>query len=89
MVSMVLDDPAACPLGGEPVCIGDAIVGQVRSAAFGYRVGRPVALGYVEAEHLAADTDTRIELDIAGTRVAGNASPRAAYDPEGRRMRTG
>ena len=87
MVSIVLDDTEAWPLGDEPVYRDTTLIGQVTSAAYGYRVGRSVALAYVSAEHLTPATDTRLELDIAGRRYSGHATTRAAYDPEGHRMR--
>ncbi|CAN0505743.1 unnamed protein product, partial [Discosporangium mesarthrocarpum] len=43
MVSMILDDASAVPLGNEPIYLGSDIIGQTTSAAFGYRVGKPVA----------------------------------------------
>ena len=37
IASIVLDDEEALPLGGEPVRLGERIVGKTTSAAFGYR----------------------------------------------------
>jgi glycine cleavage system aminomethyltransferase T len=39
MVSVVLQDIDAVPLGNEPVYLGGVIVGQTTSAAFGFRIG--------------------------------------------------
>jgi 4-methylaminobutanoate oxidase (formaldehyde-forming) len=87
MVSIVLEDSDAQPLGDEPVYVGNVLAGQVTSAAFGYRIGKPVALAYLASEHLGDAHETRVELDIAGERFAGLASTQAAFDPKGLRMR--
>ena len=40
------------------------------------------------AEHLAKGRTRRVAIDIAGIRAAGSAGFEAAFDPEGRRMRS-
>ena len=87
MMSIVLEDPDAYPLGDEPVYVGDVLAGQATSAAFGHRIGKPVALAYLASEHRGDAHNTRVELDIAGERFAGLASTQAAFDPKGLRMR--
>jgi 4-methylaminobutanoate oxidase (formaldehyde-forming) len=73
MVSIVLDDNGAWPLGDEPVYAGGRLVGQATSAAFGHRVLRHVVLAYVDCEALVDSDGTRVELDIAGERFGGLA----------------
>ena len=86
IVTIVLDSADANPLGNEPVYRGDTIVGKTTSAAFGYRVGRPVALADLSnAEARAAGTE--LDIDIAGDRHAGQVVCGAAFDPQGARMR--
>ncbi|MGI9411844.1 MAG: aminomethyltransferase family protein, partial [Hyphomicrobiaceae bacterium] len=87
IVSIVLDDAAAVPLGNEPVYLDDAIVGKTTSAAFGHRVGRPVAIADI-AEPAARTDGVRVSLDIAGQRFAGAIVAGAAFDPAGARMRS-
>lgn len=85
--SIILEDAAAVPLGNEPVYLGDRIVGKTTSAAFGYRVGRPVAIADVyDAE--ARQSDVVVEIDVAGERFAGKIVTGAAFDAKGDRMRT-
>ena len=84
LVTIVFDDPEAVPLGHEPVYCEREIVGSTTSAAFGYRVGRPVALGHVEAEEIDG---RRVEIDIAGTRHAARMQLASAFDPAGEQMR--
>ncbi len=84
MVSILLDDPNAHPLGDEPVYVKNTLVGQATSAAFGYRIKRPLALAYLDAD---LDDGSVVELDIAGERASGVISLRPAFDPDGLRMR--
>ena len=85
IVSIVLDAEDAAPLGGEPVCLDERIVGRTTSAAFGYRIGKPVALAMVDTGALAVSRDVGIE--IAGRRAQGSVTFGAAFDREGARMR--
>lgn len=79
MVSIVLDDDDAWPLGDEPVYADGRLVGQATSAAFGHRILRHVVLAYVKAEALVDPDATRVELDIAGERFDGLARLRPAW----------
>ncbi|MDJ0778977.1 MAG: FAD-dependent oxidoreductase [Gammaproteobacteria bacterium] len=85
IVSLVFDDTSAVPLGNEPVYAGGTIVGKTTSAAFGYRVGRPVALASIDAAHGAAGP--AVTVDVGGQRYAAAVTMAAAFDPDGRRMR--
>lgn len=87
LVSVLLENPQAVPLGDEPVYDGDRCIGQATSASYGYRVQRPVALAYRAAEAVQDKDCTPVSLDLAGVRMAGNATLQAAYDPDGIRMR--
>ncbi|MEM6549149.1 MAG: FAD-dependent oxidoreductase [Pseudomonadota bacterium] len=86
IVSLVLDDPAAVPLGDEIVRMGDTIAGRTTSAAFGHRIGRPVALADLRMAEARAD-GAEVSLDIAGTRCGARVVPGPAFDPDGARMR--
>ena len=88
IVTIVLDDTEAVPLGSEPVYAGDRIVGKTTSAAFGYRIGKPVALATIDTERLAEARGQRVDIDIAGIRACGAVRLEAVFDPEGTRMRT-
>jgi len=87
LVTIVLDDAQAVPLGQEPVLRGGRIIGKTSSAAFGYRVGRPVALAYVETAGVGELAGLRVEIDIAGSRFEGTVTLAAAFDPEGALLR--
>ena len=64
LMSLVLENTLAVPLGDEPILLAGRVVGRATSAAFGYRIGRPVALGYVDSD--AAELGCRLCLDLGG-----------------------
>ena len=84
IVSLGFDDPLSVPIGHEPIYRGGEIIGQTSSCAFGYRVGRPVALGFVSVP-LAEGAD--VAVDLAGERHAARASKGPLFDPGGTLMR--
>lgn len=83
MVSLTLDDPDAVPLGHEPIYADGQIVGQTTSAAFGYRVGAPVALGHAKG----VSDGLRVEVDIARQMFGATVTRGPLFDPDGQRMR--
>ena len=85
MTTILLDDETAVPLGGEPVYLDGAIIGQTTSAAFGYRIGRPLALAYLQSD--AAVEGQPVQIDIARQLHSGRVTIEAAFDPAGQRMR--
>jgi glycine cleavage system aminomethyltransferase T len=87
VISIILNDKTAVPLGNEPVVLDGKIIGRTTSAAFGYRIDAPIALadihdaaGYVE--------ESTVEINIAGTLFAGLVKLGPAFDPKGARMRS-
>jgi len=91
MLHFTLDDPAAFPLGDEPILRDGKIVGTLTSAGFGHSVGRAVGLGYVKAGNddltTTAIAASEFQLMISGKVHAVKASTRPPYDPSGARMR--
>ena len=85
LVSLEFDDAGAVPLGNEPVCANGVIVGKTTSAAFGYRIGRPVALALVGRDHAIADAG--LTVDIAGHHAACRMVTGPLFDAGGARMR--
>jgi 4-methylaminobutanoate oxidase (formaldehyde-forming) len=88
MVSIILDDPLALPLGNEPVYLDGLIIGKTTSAAFGYRIGKPVAIALIKTPPGQSISDLPVEVDIARNNFSGTISLTSAYDPEGLRMRS-
>ncbi len=86
IVTIILDDENAVPLGNEPVYFEGEIVGKTTSAAFGYRIGKPVAIANINSA--AARTENAVvESDIAGELFRGRVTLIPAYDPKGHVMR--
>ncbi len=92
VVSLVVDAPHTNLWGGELVLRDGAPAGFVTSAAFGHTIGRPVALGLVNAgdapltkEWLEAG---RWEIDLAGERYPASVSLKAPYDPASLRVKS-
>ncbi|MEM7743578.1 MAG: FAD-dependent oxidoreductase [Pseudomonadota bacterium] len=86
IVSLLLDDVDVYPHGHEPVRNEDRIIGKTTSAAFAYRVGRPVAIADL-SDRAARIEGARVTVDVAGTRHAATVSTKAAFDHRGTRMR--
>ncbi len=85
IVTIILDNVDAVPLGSEPVYFEGEIAGKTTSAAFGYRVGKPVAIA--DLSHVVArEEGARVEVDIAGV-LFGGVRSKPAFDPSGKRMR--
>jgi sarcosine dehydrogenase len=91
LVSFVLDDPEAYPLGDEPVWSEGRIVGSTTSAAFGHSLGRAVAMGYVKRSEGVDERylrDALFEIEIGGTRATARGTLRPPYDPDGVKIRS-
>jgi sarcosine dehydrogenase len=90
LVTLVLDDPGALPLGDEPIVCDGRIAGAVTSAAYGHTLGRAVAMGYLrhpDGVDAALLDGAALELEIAGDRFKARGSLRAPYDPQGLRVK--
>lgn len=88
LVSIVLDDQHATPLGNEPVYQGDTLVGGTTSASFGHRVGLPIALARLNTQMFNSPTEEfKVTIDTAGTHHLGIVHHRPVFDPTGQRMR--
>ncbi len=83
VATLVFPDQAATPLGHEPVWANGRIIGQTTSAAYGHRIGAPIALAFVEATPDAGE----VEVDIAGVRWPVQLQVGAAFDAAGTRMK--
>jgi 4-methylaminobutanoate oxidase (formaldehyde-forming) len=87
IVSIVLDSIEAQPLGNEPVYLNGNIIGKTTSAAFGYRVGKSVAIALVKTGAEMNLDGLEIEIDIARRHFSGYITSKPAFDPDGSRMR--
>lgn len=81
-----IDTTIADASGGEPVFLTDGTpAGQVSSGAFGYSVGRSLAIAYLKPD-LARPGDT-VQVAILGKPHAARVLERPPFDPDGDRLR--
>lgn len=86
MTMLEIDATVADASGGEPVFLPDGTpAGQVSSGAYGYFVGRSLAIAYVRAD-IAAPGDT-VHVAILGKDHTARVLARPPFDPEGARLR--
>ncbi|HEY8238722.1 MAG TPA: FAD-dependent oxidoreductase [Candidatus Limnocylindrales bacterium] len=70
--------------GGEAVRVDGEVVGRLRSAAFGYTVGRTVGTTYLPARIAEG---AAIEVDVFADRIAGEVAADVLVDAAGDRMK--
>jgi len=85
LVTFVVDATDADAIGDEPIWHDGRVVGWVTSGAYGHRVKKSVALGYIPAELASADAGFAIE--IIGERHRAVRQTGAPFDAGGARMR--
>jgi|GEM_PF-5461782 len=66
MVSLIFDDINAVPLGDEPLLLNGSIIGKTTPAAFGFRMGKPIAIAFVYKQLEVGGTD-ELTVNVAGT----------------------
>lgn len=81
---LVVNDGTSMVMGGEPVFLpggdgGGGAVGYVTSSAYGYTVGRPIALAYLPSD--VADGDT-VEVEYFSRRIRATVTGEPVYDPQ-------
>jgi 4-methylaminobutanoate oxidase (formaldehyde-forming) len=83
--TIVIGGPDWLPIyGGEAVRVEGEVVGRLRSAAFGYSVGRTVGTTYLPADVAEGAED---EIDVFADRLAGVVAADVLVDPSGAKMR--
>ena len=74
--------------GGEPIFLADGTpVGRVTSGAYGYTVGKSLAIGY--ARDGVVMPGDKVEIYILGKPHAATVLAEAPFDPGGARLRAG
>ncbi len=84
-----LRDPEPLLYHNEPVVRDGQIVGYLSSGAYGHHLGAAMGMGYVPCPGESAQDvlASSYEIDVAGTRVAAEASLRPMYDPKSERVK--
>jgi 4-methylaminobutanoate oxidase (formaldehyde-forming) len=85
LVSLKFHDEKAMPLGHEPIYYDGNIIGKISSCAFGYRIGKPAALGTVQRQ---TTSGIAVQVDIARQFFDATLVTNPLYDPEGIRMKS-
>jgi 4-methylaminobutanoate oxidase (formaldehyde-forming) len=86
LITIILDDETAVPLGNEPVYLNGQLAGKTTSAAYGYRIGKAIAIADIAVADARVE-GALVEIDIARTRYTGRVTQLPAFDPQGHRMR--
>ena len=79
-VSMVLDCTHAPAHGGDSIVADGRVVGTVTSAGWGHRVGKNIAMGFIEPAFAAHGT--RLHVEVIGEAVPAEIVPECLYDPD-------
>ncbi|WP_417829391.1 GcvT family protein [Thalassospira sp.] len=89
MVQFRLREPEPLLFHNEPILRDGEIVGHLSSGAYGHHVGAAVGMGYIgcEGESASDILASSYSIDVAGTRVAADASLKPFYDPNGDLMK--
>jgi glycine cleavage system aminomethyltransferase T len=82
---LLISDPYQVVLGGEPVFAGDAPVGYVTSAAYGYTVGANIAYAWLPAE--LATPGVALHVEYFGERLTATVAAEPLFDPGMTRLR--
>jgi 4-methylaminobutanoate oxidase (formaldehyde-forming) len=90
LVLFRLKDPEPLLYRDEVIWLDGQAAGYISSGAYGFTLGRAVAMGYVRHEDgISRDlvANACFEIEIAGERYPAEASFRPFYDPAGARTR--
>ena len=82
---LVLDDPRAVALGGEPMLDGEHVLGRVTSGGYGYTVRQSIAYGYLPVEY--AVPGTQVDVQLFGTRYPASVMKEPLYDPKNEKIK--
>ncbi|MEM7431536.1 MAG: FAD-dependent oxidoreductase [Pseudomonadota bacterium] len=90
LLQFKLLDPEPLLYHNEPILRNGDIVGHITSGAYGHTLGGCIGLGYVHMDHgVATDEvlDGNYEIEVAGDKVAADASLKPMYDPSNEKIR--
>ena len=71
--------------GSEPLWKGAELIGRATNGAYGWRLGKSLALGMVRPEHGANGSE--LEIQILGEHKRATVIEESPYDPENARLR--
>jgi glycine cleavage system aminomethyltransferase T/glycine/D-amino acid oxidase-like deaminating enzyme len=82
--TLVVGDDYETVYGGEAIHVDGEVAGRVRSAGFGFTVGRTIALGYVP---VGLPEGAAVGIEVFGELVPAQVAPDVLYDPDNERVR--
>lgn len=82
---LVLDDPRAVALGGEPLLDGERVLGRVTSGSYGYTVRQSIAYGYLPVDY--AIPGTKVAVQLFGVRYPATVMKEPLYDPKNEKIK--
>lgn len=85
MLQFRLGDSEPLLYHNEPIRKDGEVVGYLTSGNYGHHLGAAIGMGYVAAD--VAKETSGWEIEVAGARVAAEASLRPMYDPKSARMK--
>lgn len=86
LCALILADPQAQALGGEPVQVSGEVVGRVTSGGYGYTLERSIAYAYLPSGE--AQPGKNVDVEVFGEWVPATVEREPLFDPEGRRIRS-
>ena len=86
LVALEIDAGEADAWGYEPIWQGEHYAGYVTSGAYGHRVGKSLALGYVQTPCLET-LDSALSVHLVDGRRPARLLPEPPYDPGASKMR--
>lgn len=90
LVMFTLDDPDTMLYGGEPMYRDGVWMDNLRSGAFGFKVGSAVGMGYVKYEQPITEEwilGGKYELEVQGKMIPAKVHIRSPYDPKNERTK--
>ena len=90
LVMVTLNDPEIMLYGSEPMYRNGVWMDNLRSGAYGFKVGTAVGMGYVKNDVPVTDEwilDGKFELEVQGKMVPAKVHIKSPYDPDNQRVR--
>jgi len=84
-VPMIVESELAPAHAGDPIYAVDDLVGTVTSGGFGHRVGKNIAMGFIDTAE--AELGTELEIGILGSRYSATVVSEPIFDPANERVR--
>jgi 4-methylaminobutanoate oxidase (formaldehyde-forming) len=90
LVMLTLDDPDIMLYGSESLYRDGIWMDNLRSSAFGFKVGSAVGMGYLKHEQPITEEwilNGTYELEVQGKMIAAKVHIRSPYDPKNKRTK--